>query len=91
MRNIAAKLIEKVLQFYYATRRPETPTWAKSVVYGALLYFVSPIDAIPDFTPVFGYVDDLGVIIAALITISFYINDETREKAREKRQSWFRD
>ncbi len=89
MRNIAAKCIEKVLQFYYATRRPETPTWAKSVVYGALLYFVSPIDVIPDFTPVFGYVDDLGVIIAALITISFYINDETREKAREKRQSWF--
>ena len=38
----------------------------KVIVLGALVYFVFPIDAIPDLTPLFGYMDDLGVIAALL-------------------------
>ncbi len=38
----------------------------KAVVVGALIYFISPIDTIPDLTPLFGYLDDLGVITAVL-------------------------
>ena len=33
---------------------------------GALIYFISPIDAIPDLAPLLGYMDDLGVIAAVL-------------------------
>ncbi len=40
--------------------------YRKSVVVAALVYFVTPIDAIPDFVPVAGFLDDLGVIAAAL-------------------------
>ena len=36
----------------------------KTVVVGALLYFISPLDAIPDLAPLVGYLDDLGVILA---------------------------
>ena len=36
--------------------------YRKSVVIAALIYFITPIDAIPDFTPFFGYLDDIGVI-----------------------------
>ena len=38
----------------------------KAIVAGALIYFIAPIDAIPDLAPLFGYMDDLGVIAATL-------------------------
>ena len=38
----------------------------KAIVIAALIYFISPIDAIPDVAPLFGYLDDLGVIAALL-------------------------
>lgn len=38
----------------------------KAIVVGALIYFIAPIDAIPDIAPLIGYLDDLGVITAVL-------------------------
>ena len=38
----------------------------KTVVVAALIYFIVPLDAIPDLAPLFGYMDDLGVIMATL-------------------------
>jgi len=38
----------------------------KAIVAGALIYFIVPIDTIPDLVPLFGYMDDLGVIAATL-------------------------
>ena len=38
----------------------------KAIVIAALIYFISPIDTIPDVAPLFGYLDDLGVIAALL-------------------------
>lgn len=56
------KVIDKVLRLYYALQDKDTPIWAKSIIVGALAYFISPLDAIPDITPVVGYVDDWGAI-----------------------------
>ena len=36
--------------------------YRKSVVIAALVYFITPIDAMPDFAPLIGYLDDIGVI-----------------------------
>ena len=38
----------------------------KAIVVAALVYFISPIDSIPDIAPLVGYLDDLGVITAVL-------------------------
>ncbi len=38
----------------------------KTIVAGALIYFIAPIDSIPDIAPLVGYLDDLGVIAATL-------------------------
>jgi len=38
----------------------------KAIVVGALVYFIAPIDTIPDIAPLIGYLDDLGVITAVL-------------------------
>ncbi|MCF8240578.1 MAG: DUF1232 domain-containing protein [Melioribacteraceae bacterium] len=51
----------------YSYMTDESVAWyRKSIVVGALIYFISPIDTIPDLAPLFGYLDDLGVITAVL-------------------------
>lgn len=42
------------------------PWYRKSIVVGALVYFIFPIDSIPDIAPLIGYLDDLGVITAVI-------------------------
>lgn len=83
------EVVEKALWLYYASRSPATPIWAKTAIYGALGYFISMIDAIPDLTPIIGYTDDLGVLVAALATVSAYITPEVKAKANEKLRQWF--
>ena len=83
------EVIEKALWLYYAAQRPETPKWAKTAIYGALAYFISPIDAIPDVTPLVGFTDDLGALAAAIAMTSAYINEDVKRKTSEKLLSWF--
>lgn len=83
------EVIEKALFLYYAAQKEDTPVWAKTTVYGALAYFISPIDAIPDITPVIGYVDDLGVLAAAVTAISSYVDSDVKKLARDKLEDWF--
>lgn len=81
--------ITQALKLYYAAKDPDTPTWAKTTIYGALGYFISPIDALPDFTPVLGYTDDLGVMAAAIGIVAAHIKDEHGEQARQTLKRWF--
>ena len=74
---------------FYAFRRKETPGWAKNVILGAIGYFLSPFDGIPDLTPFLGYTDDLGVLSFGLVLIAGYINDEVRGQAKECLKKWF--
>lgn len=83
------EVVEKALQLYYAAKSPKTPLWAKSTAYGALGYFIMPLDAIPDTIPAAGYSDDLGVLTAAIATIAFYIDQDVKDKAEQKMTEWF--
>src|SRR5581483_1536147 len=47
---------------YSAARDPRVPWYAKAVALAVAAYAVSPIDLIPDFIPVLGYLDDLVVV-----------------------------
>ncbi|PLC55614.1 hypothetical protein CR155_00715 [Pollutimonas nitritireducens] len=82
--------LEKALYLYYAVQNDHTPKWAKRVIYGALGYFILPLDAIPDLAPLIGYTDDLSVMAAALATVAFYITPEVKEQAHRKLDIWFR-
>lgn len=82
-------VLEPALKLYYSSSDPDTPAWAKTVIYGALGYFISPIDAIPDITPLIGYSDDLGVLAAAVATTAAHIKDEHTQRARETLKQWF--
>lgn len=94
VKNFALKagkeVIEKALWLYYAAQQPSTPAWAKPVIYGALAYFVLPLDAVPDAIPVAGFTDDLGALAAALGAVAMYVNDEVKRLAAAKLSEWFR-
>lgn len=84
------ELVQKALWLYYAAKRPETPVWARSVIVGALAYFVLPADAVPDFIPGVGYSDDLSVLAAAVGAVAMFINDDVKRKADSMLNHWFR-
>ena len=82
-------LLERALKMYYSATDDDTPLWAKTTIYGALGYFISPIDAVPDIVPVLGYSDDLTMIAAALAATAAHIKDEHVTRAKETLKQWF--
>ena len=55
-----------IVALYNFMKDPLVRWHRKAIVIAALIYFIMPIDTIPDLTPFFGYLDDLGVITALL-------------------------
>jgi len=88
-KSAGQKTVYSALLMFYAFKRKETPSWAKNIIIGAIGYFLSPIDGIPDLTPFLGYTDDLGVLTFGMVLIAGYINDEVRQNARTKMTRWF--
>jgi uncharacterized membrane protein YkvA (DUF1232 family) len=60
------RFAKDVKALYRYMRDKSVPWYRKSIVVAALIYFITPIDAIPDFVPLFGYLDDFGIIVAAI-------------------------
>lgn len=83
------KALSPALKMYYAAKDSDTPMWAKTTIYGALGYFISPIDGIPDITPMIGYTDDVGVLAGALAIVAAHIKDEHYEQAQLTLKRWF--
>jgi len=52
-------------RFFSYVRDPRVSLWRKLAGVLALVYFVAPVDALPDFIPVLGWLDDMGVLSGA--------------------------
>lgn len=87
--NCSSELLEKALILYYAAQNTSTPVWARTTIYGALAYLISPIDAIPDFVPVVGFSDDLAAMAAAIAVVTAYITPEVIRRAKQKMAELF--
>ncbi len=74
--------IEEVVAAYYAMLDPATPLRARLTLIGALAYFVSPFDIVPDFIIGLGFLDDASVLMAAFAAVRGSIRDDHREAAR---------
>lgn len=74
--------IEEVIAAYYAMLDSRTPLAARLTIIGALAYFVSPFDFVPDILLGFGFLDDASVLLAALGAVRGSIKDEHRAAAR---------
>ena len=83
----ARKLKAEIGALYYAARHRETPWYAKLLVVAIVAYALSPIDLIPDFIPVIGFLDEvlllpLGIVLAIRL-IPAHVMAECRARAAE--------
>jgi uncharacterized membrane protein YkvA (DUF1232 family) len=79
------QLNNEIRALYLAYRDPRVPWYAKVFMAAVIGYAISPIDLIPDFIPVLGYLDDLIIvpvgIYLAIKMIPWGVMEECREKA----------
>lgn len=71
---------------YLACRDPRTPWYGKLFAGGVVAYALSPIDLIPDFIPVLGYLDDLIVLPLAIVLVVKLIPEPVLVECRAKAQ-----
>ena len=71
-------MISLIKDYINGTYR-EIPFWTIAAVAAALLYVINPVDIIPDFIPVVGFIDDAAVVAACLYMV---------EKDLHKYQEW---
>ena len=83
------KLIYIALLLYYTLSSNSVSRMDRAVIYGALGYFIFPLDIIPDYVPFFGYTDDLSVLLYAYSRIKSNINEDIRQNAKNKMSSFF--
>jgi uncharacterized membrane protein YkvA (DUF1232 family) len=68
---------------WLAARDPRTPWFARALALVVAAYAISPIDLIPDFIPVLGYVDDIIIVPLGIILIVKLIPPEIMNEHRE--------
>ena len=83
------KTIYMVLLLHYVLKSPDVPLEDKAKIYGALGYFILPIDLIPDFIPAVGYSDDVAALAFALHAVWKNVTPEIKEQAQRKLREWF--
>ena len=74
--------IDEVVAAYYSMLDPQTPMRSRLTILGALAYFVSPFDVVPDFIVGLGFLDDATILAAALAAVRSSVRQEHREAAR---------
>ena len=73
-----------VVALWYAARDPRVPWYAKVVAACVVAYALSPIDLIPDFIPVLGYLDDLVIVPLGIIAAVKLVPEELMAEFRER-------
>lgn len=69
---------------YFAARDPRTPTGARLLALAIAAYALSPIDLIPDFIPIVGYLDDLLIVPIGLLLVMRMLPADVLAESRTK-------
>jgi uncharacterized membrane protein YkvA (DUF1232 family) len=91
LKQRARHLKTETFALYLAARDPRTPWYAKLLMAGIVAYAVSPIDLIPDFVPVLGYLDDLILIPAGIALAIRLVPDSVLADCRAQAQEIFKN
>lgn len=83
LRNWARALKRDVIALWIAARDPRVPWHAKALAGAVAAYALSPIDLIPDFIPLLGYLDDLLIVPAGIWLVVRLVPDELMAEFRE--------
>ncbi|MDM1487439.1 YkvA family protein [Acinetobacter towneri] len=82
LKQWAKQIKRDVYAVWFAARDPETPFLAKLVALLVAAYAISPIDLIPDFIPVFGYLDDLILVPLGIMLVLRLVSTEVMQRCR---------
>lgn len=69
LKQAARRIRHDALTVYFAARHPRTPWYARLLALVVAAYALSPIDLIPDFIPVLGYLDDLVLLPLGILLV----------------------
>jgi uncharacterized membrane protein YkvA (DUF1232 family) len=86
LKTQAKQLKKHTLTVYFAARDPRTPILVRTLALLVAAYALSPIDLIPDFIPIIGYLDDLILIPLGLALVVRLTPPEVMESARAQAQ-----
>jgi len=84
LKSRARALKNEAFAVYLAAKDPRTPWHAKALIFFVVAHTFSPIDLIPDFIPVLGYLDDLIITPLGLALAIRLIPAEVLADARER-------
>jgi uncharacterized membrane protein YkvA (DUF1232 family) len=88
LRDWAKRLKRNIVMLWFARLHPDAPLPAKILCIVAVLYTLSPIDLVPDFIPVLGYLDDI-LLVPALIWLAIRtLPPRVVQVCREQAQKW---
>ncbi len=83
LKTWAKTLKREIHALYLAARDPRTPWYAKAVGFIVVGYALSPIDLIPDFVPVLGYLDDLILLPLGILLFRKLVPEEVMQASRK--------
>jgi uncharacterized membrane protein YkvA (DUF1232 family) len=86
----AKALKQQTYALYLAYRDPRVPWYAKILLAAIVAYAFSPIDLIPDFIPVLGYLDDLVLVPLGIALAVKLIPAQVMAESREQAQAALR-
>ena len=84
IKNWAHRMKHDVVAIYFAARHPETPLVVRILALLVAAYALSPIDLIPDFIPVLGYLDDLLIVPLGIMIVIQLLPPHILESSRAK-------
>jgi uncharacterized membrane protein YkvA (DUF1232 family) len=87
LKERAHMLKRDTIALYLVARDPRTPWYAKVLAAAVVAYALSPIDLIPDFIPVLGYLDDLILVPAGIALVLRLVPPEVMADCREQARS----
>ena len=91
IREWARRLKNDMVALWFCTRHPRTPFAAKAVAAAVVAYAFSPIDLIPDFIPVLGYLDDLFLLPLGVWIVLKLVPGDVLEECRGQATRWLEE
>jgi uncharacterized membrane protein YkvA (DUF1232 family) len=83
-----ARVLQKQAQvFYFAFKHPKTPWYARLIAACAAGYLVSPVQIIPSFIPVIGFMDDFVVLVVGFKLIQKVMPPEVLQECRDRAEA----
>lgn len=88
LKNWAKQTKRDSITLWFAGKHPATPWYAKGLGIFVVAYALSPVDLIPDFIPVLGYLDDVLLLPALILLAIRLLPQEVMADCRSHADAW---